>query len=41
VVWLTEFALMPKISNAGGQDYYPTCYSFAGGEVADGQVYAK
>lgn len=43
VVWMTEFGRTPKISNGGGRDHYPSCYSvaFAGGGIQGGQVYGK
>ena len=43
VVWLTEFGRTPKLSNGGGRNHYPNCYSvaFAGAGIAGGQVYGR
>jgi hypothetical protein len=43
VVWMGEFGRTPRISNLGGRDHWPQCYSvlLAGGGVRRGFVYGS
>ncbi|MFT4550223.1 MAG: hypothetical protein ACI8XO_001637 [Verrucomicrobiales bacterium] len=43
VVLLTEFGRTPKISNGGGRDHYPNCYTvaYAGAGVSQGLLYGS
>ena len=43
VVWMGEFGRTPRISNLGGRDHWPQCYTvlLAGGGVRRGFVYGS
>lgn len=43
VVWLTEFGRTPQVSNGGGRNHFPNCYSvaFAGAGIEGGRAYGS